>query len=192
MIIGLTGGIGTGKSTVAKVFELLGAVVFDSDASAKQMYFLPEVRSRVIELLGKESYVSDTQLNKTYISNTIFSNTDLLKQLNQIIHPAVGEAFKAFVQKQPSSLIIKESALLFETGIYKELPVNVLVTSPLELRIGRVMQRDGLSRYDVEQKIKSQMSEDEKIKLADHVIYNNEKDSLIEQVITLYHKLNDT
>lgn len=192
MIIGLTGGIGTGKSTVAKVFEVLGAVVFDSDTSAKHMYFMPEVKAQVIDLLGKEAYASDTQLNKIYISHTIFSNTDLLKQLNQIIHPAVGKAFKAFAEKNQEKLVVKESALLFETGIYKELPVNVVVTSPLEMRIDRVMKRDGLSRHEVEQKIKSQMSDEEKIKLADHVIYNNEKDSLIEQVITLYHKLHDT
>jgi len=146
MIVGLTGGIGTGKSTVAKLFELLGAKVFNSDENAKGQYFVPEIKKQVIELLGAECYLDEKTLNRKFISNKIFSDTSLLKKLNTIIHPAVLKDFKVFAGKHTGKLIIKESALLFELGLDKELDKVILVTSPLELRIERVMKRDELSR----------------------------------------------
>ncbi len=190
MIVGLTGGIGTGKSTVAKLFELLGAKVFNSDDNAKQQYFVPEIKQQVIALLGKECYLSDGTLDRKYISGKIFSDTGLLQKLNGIIHPAVGKDFKAFVNSNPGKLIIKESALLFEVGLDKELDRVILVTSPLELRIERVMKRDNLSREEVMNKIKSQLSEAEKLKLTKLVINNDEKEFLIPQTLKIFKELN--
>jgi dephospho-CoA kinase len=186
MIVGLTGGIGSGKTIVARLFAIMGAKVFNSDECAKQLYVEPAIKERVIGLLGTECYLNDDTINKKYISQRIFSNTNLLKELNAIIHPAVAEKFKEFVKKYPNQLIIKESALLIETGLYKELDELILVTSPLELRIKRVMQRDGVSEGEVRNRIKSQLSEDEKLKLAGHVIQNNECDFLITQVLSIY------
>ncbi|MBK7817184.1 MAG: dephospho-CoA kinase [Sphingobacteriaceae bacterium] len=163
MIVGLTGGIGTGKSTVVKLFELLGAKTFNSDENAKEQYFVPAIKQQVIDLLGKECYADEKTLNRKFISTKIFSDTTLLKKLNAIIHPAVIKDFKAFANSYPGTLIIKESALLFEVGLIKELDKVILVTSPLELRIERVMKRDNLSREEIMNKIKSQLSDEEKL-----------------------------
>ncbi len=190
MIVGLTGGIGTGKSTIAKLFEVLGAKVFNSDENAKQQYFVPAIKKQVIELLGKECYLDERTLNRKYISNKIFSDTTLLKKLNDIIHPAVIRDSKAFVNAHANKLIIKESALLFEVGLDKELDKVILVTSPLELRIERVMKRDGSSREEILNKIKSQLSDEEKLKLTDLVIRNDEKEFLTTQAFEIFKKLN--
>lgn len=189
MIVGLTGGIGTGKSTVAKLFAMLGAKVFNSDDNAKQQYFVPEIKQQIINLLGTECYLDDKTINKKYISHKIFSDTSILKKLNTIIHPAVVNDFKQFASKNAHSLIIKESALLVETGLNKGLDKIIVVTSPIELRIERVMKRDGLSRVEVERKIKSQLNDEEKLKFADFVINNNERDFVIEQCFDIYNKL---
>ncbi len=190
MIVGLTGGIGTGKSTVVKLFELLGAKTFNSDENAKQQYFVPAIKQQVIDLLGKECYADEKTLNRKFISTKIFSDTTLLKKLNAIIHPAVIKDFKAFANSYPGKLIIKESALLFEVGLIKELDKVILVTSPLELRIERVMKRDNLSREEIMNKIKSQLSDEEKLKLTDLVIRNDEKEFLITQTLAIFNKLN--
>jgi len=186
MIVGLTGGIGSGKSVVASVFSALGAAVFNSDDSAKAQYQKPEIKKRVIALLGAEAYTENGALNKKYISDRIFSDTTLLAGLNEIIHPEVKKEFAAFCDKNQGKIIIKESALLFETGLYKELDSVIVVVSPVELRLKRVMKRDGLSSEQVMMKIKSQLSDDEKIKLADYIIHNNEKDFIITQCLSLY------
>lgn len=190
MIVGLTGGIGSGKTVVSKLFALFGAMVFNSDENAKQQYFKPSIKHQVIELLGNECYKADGSLDRKYISDKIFTNTNKLQQLNAIIHPAVGDDFKLFVKQNAGKLIIKESAILFETGIYKDLDKTILVTSPLDLRIKRVMQRDGLTEAEVMNKIKSQMSDDEKIRLASYIIHNNEQDLLITQALEIYKTLN--
>ena len=189
MIVGLTGGIGTGKSTVAKLFEVLGAKVFNSDENAKDQYFVPAIKQQVIDLLGKECYSDERTLSRKYVSNKIFSDTTLLKKLNAIIHPAVIKDFKAFANAHPGKLIIKESALLFEVGLDKELDKVILITCPLELRIERVMKRDGLSREEILNKIKSQLSDDEKLKLTDLVIKNDETEFLITQTLKLFNEL---
>lgn len=189
MVVGLTGGIGTGKSTVAKLFEIMGAKVFNSDDNARNQYFVPEIKKQVIDLLGADCYNADGTIHKKNISNKIFSDTSLLQKLNGIIHPAVIRDFKSFANANAGSLIIKESALLFEVGLDRELDKIILVTSPLELRIERVMKRDGSSREEVLRKIKSQLSEEEKMKLTPLIIKNDEKEFLIPQVIEMYKKL---
>jgi dephospho-CoA kinase len=191
MLIGLTGGIGSGKTIVSKLFEMFGAKVFYSDECAKSLYFKNEIKQQIIKLLGKEAYLNDNTLNKKYISNTIFTNTDLLARLNKIIHPAVAEEFKHFAKSNEGALIIKESALLFETGLFKQLDKTILVTTPLDLRIARIMERDNLTKEQVILKMKSQMSDEEKLKLADFVINNNEKDFLITQSLSIFHQLNN-
>lgn len=189
MIVGLTGGIGSGKSMIAKLFAMFGAKVFNSDECAKQLYFNPAIKKEVVDLLGRDAYLNEQTLNKKVIAEKIFSNTKTLQQLNEIIHPAVANEFRKFVESHPNCIIIKESALLFETGLYKQLDKTILVTSPLELRVNRVMQRDQLNETEVLNKIKSQLNEEEKLKLTDIVIENNEKDLVIPQCLSVYQNL---
>ncbi len=189
MIIGLTGGIGSGKSVVANLFETLGCAMFNSDEVAKAVYFNEEVKKKVINLLGAEAYLNSDKLNKTYIGKKIFTNTDLLHKLNDIIHPEVKKQFAAFKKDNVGKIIVKETALLFEAKLNNDVTKIVMVASNDELRIKRVMARDGICKEDVLNKIKSQLPQEEKIKLSDYVIYNNEDEFLITQVLKIYNEL---
>ncbi|MBL7895078.1 MAG: dephospho-CoA kinase [Bacteroidia bacterium] len=190
MIVGLTGGIGTGKSTVGKLFQVLGVPVYNSDDRAKELYFLPEVKEKVTALLGNEAYHADGSLNRAYISQKIFSDSSLLSKINGIIHPAVEEDFTSFKEEYKThKYIIKETALLFETGLYKKVDKIILVMAPLEERLKRVMQRDKSSREDVLKRISHQMPDEEKQPISDFVIDNNETEGLIPQVLAIHQKL---
>lgn len=188
MVIGLTGGIGSGKSTVAALFELMGCAVFYSDDVAREVYFDNTIKTQVVKLLGKEAYVSDREIDKKYISSKIFSDTDLLHQLNAIIHPAVIERFKTFKEQNKGKLIIKETALLFEAKLEAQVDKIVLVAANDDLRIKRVMGRDGLTEEEVVRKMKAQLPQEEKITRSDVVIYNNEEEFLITQALSIYEK----
>ncbi|MCW3078141.1 MAG: dephospho-CoA kinase [Bacteroidetes bacterium] len=189
MIIGLTGGIGSGKSVVARLFEILGCAVFNSDDAAKLVYFNAEIKNRVIELLGNESYTTENLLNKPYISSKIFSDISLLNSLNGIIHPAVKIQFEKFASENAGKIIVKESALLFEANIDKAMDKIVLVVAEDEIRINRVATRDGLSREDILKKMKSQLPQEDKKKLADYIVYNNETEFVITQVLGIYNEI---
>ncbi|MGE0567044.1 MAG: dephospho-CoA kinase [Bacteroidia bacterium] len=190
MIVGLTGGIGSGKSVVAKVFETLGAKIFNSDNKAKEAYADPYIKRKVIDLLGEKSY-KNGKLNKSHISEVIFSDEELRLKLNGIIHPFVGDAFKSFVEKNRNSLVIKESALLVELKLHNELDKLIVVTSPLSLRIERIMKRDGLSKEAVINKINAQSTDEQKSTVADYVIINDEEQAIIPQVLKIYQELTD-
>lgn len=187
MVVGLTGGIGSGKSTVARLLQMLGCAVFHSDQAARDIYFDPVVKPQIEALLGKESYLSGGQINKAYISARIFGNKNTLQALNAILHPAVGIRFSHFAAANAGKIIVKESALLIEAGLQGQADRLVVVAAPDELRIARVMQRDGLSREEVQKKLDSQMKQEEKIKLADAVLHNDEKQLLIPQVLSLFN-----
>ena len=190
MIVGLTGGIGSGKTTVANLFETMGCVIYNSDDKAKEVYFQSEVKGRVIELLGKEAYLDEYEINKEYISKKVFSNTELLHQLNQIIHPAVKSDFILFKSKLPlGTIIIKESAILFETGIYKDLEKTILVTAPLEVKIDRVKKRNSTSEEDIKKRMSAQWTDEQKAPLANFVIVNDGIKALIPQVVTIIKQL---
>jgi len=189
MVVGLTGGIGSGKSTVAQLFTMLGWMHFDSDSAAKKLYYDPFIKEKVIALLGSEAYLSDGGPNKRHISAQVFTQANLLQQLNAILHPAVGEKFNEFCKAHPNAPILKESALLFETGIDQKMDKTILVVAPDEIRIQRVMQRDELSRDLVLNKIINQMPQSEKMKKADFVIMNDVKLSLIDQVLKTHETL---
>ncbi len=191
MILGLTGGIGSGKSTVARVFELMGAAVFNSDEAAKQAYFIPQIKEKVIQLLGPEAYTSPHELNRAYIASLVFENKALLQQLNVIIHPAVKEAMKRFENANPNTLLVKETALLFEAGLQNEVDKILVVVAPDELRIQRCMQRDKQNREQVLARMAAQIRQEEKAAKADFVIYNDESQSVLKQVELVYKRLNN-
>lgn len=189
-IVCITGGIGSGKSVVSKIIETLGYPVYYSDERARQMYFHPEIKLKVIELLGTEAYVNDHQINKKYIADKIFSDKHLLNQINEIIHNAVKEDFKNFLQThQNSSLIFKESALIFEAHLQKNCDKIILVTAPTELRIQRVMKRDNISKEEVLNRMKHQLDDSAKISQSDYVIQNDEQQSLLVQVVRIVEDL---
>ena len=190
MIIGLTGGIGSGKTIVARLFETMGCVVYNSDERAKELYFNKDIKQQVITLLGKEAYINDIELNKSSIAEVIFSDKHKLQHLNAIIHPAVKQDFKLVVSKYPiKTLIIKETALLFEENISKEVDISILVTAPVELKIERVMKRSNLSKTEVEKRMLAQWTDERKIPLATYVLTNDGKEALIPQVLAIIHQL---
>ena len=190
MIVGLTGGIGSGKTTVAHLFETMGCVTYNSDEKAKEVYFQPVVKHQVTELLGRDAYLNEHEINKNYISKKVFSNTELLHELNSIIHPAVKADFILFQSKLPlGTIIIKESAILFETGIYKDLDKTILVTAPLDIKIARVKKRNATSEEDIKKRISSQWTDEQKTPLANFVIINDGTKSLISQVHAIIQKL---
>jgi dephospho-CoA kinase len=186
MVVGLTGGMGSGKSTVAQLFVQLGWKHFNSDQVAKDLYYEPSIKRRVIDLLGQGCYEADGRLNRAYISSKVFDQPAILKELNALLHPAVKEKFEAFCRSHKNAFILKESALLFETGLDRDLNKIVVVVAPDEMRIQRAMERDQLSREKVIERFKNQMPQEEKIKKAQAVVVNDEQHSLIEQVLTLH------
>lgn len=189
MIVGLTGGIGSGKTTVARLLETMGCMLYNSDDRAKELYADTDVKAAVIALLGTEAYHAGGEVNRQHVSGKVFSNKGLLQQLNGIIHPAVKRDFENFVNRFPGQIVIKESAILFETGIYKDLQATILVTAPLEQKISRVMNRNGVTREEVEKRMQAQWTDEQKLPLADYVIANADNDALIPQALHILHKL---
>lgn len=189
MILGLTGGIGSGKSTVARLFSLLGWAHFNSDEVAKALYFEEPVRKHVIALLGEEAYLDKHKLNKSFISERVFKDPETLRRLNDILHPAVGEKFKNFVANADSGLILKESALLFEAGLTEQADRIVLVVAPDALRMERVLRRDLLTADQVKARMQAQWTQEEKMKGAHFIVHNDEQHSLIEQVTRIHEDL---
>jgi dephospho-CoA kinase len=184
--IGLTGGIGSGKTTVASLFEILGIPVFYSDIEAKQLMNRDEFIINAIKIqFGEKSYV-DNKLNSTYLSEIVFNNPSQLNWLNQLIHPATINASKKWMESQFAAYVIKESALLFESGAEKGLDFTIGVHTIDEIRIQRIIKRSGISREDVAKRIAKQMDESEKMSKCDFIIDNNEKELLMPQVLKLH------
>jgi len=190
MIVALTGGIGSGKTTVANLFEKMGCVVYNSDERAKDLYNNPEVKKQVVELLGVNAYSVDNKLNKGVVSDFIFNEKYKLEKLNAIIHPALALDFDNFVKQQnPESIIIKESALIFETELYKKFTTIILVIAPFEQKIKRVMSRNLILKEEVYKRMEFQWTDEQKLPLANYVISNSETDALIPQVLSVIQKL---
>ncbi len=187
--VGITGGIGTGKTVIAKIFETLGVPVYYADTAAKKIINTnPIVRENIIQHFGPESYLNG-KLNTPYISGIVFKNKEELKTLNNITHPIVIQDSQNWLLQQQAPYALKEAALLFESGSYKELDVIIGITSPLDTRIERVMKRDNISREAVLEKMEKQMDEEEKMAKCDFVIYNNDTEAVIPQVLQLHEKL---
>ena|ERR1700761_7988335 len=186
--IGITGNIGSGKTTVSKLFELMGIPVFYADDAAKNIMVTDEILVKEIEkAFGSESYFSDGSLNRKHIAGIVFNDEHQLAKLNSITHPAVFRAFDNWVaQIVDTPYVVKEAALLFESTSYKMCDKSIMVSAPLEMRIKRVMQRDGITRAEVESRNSRQFSEEKKIALADYVIQNDETTLIIPQVLALH------
>jgi len=187
--IGITGGIGVGKSVVTKIFKVLGIPTYDADKEAKDIMDKNDaVRQSLVDTFGQEVYFEDGSLNREWLGKRVFADAEELKKLNAIVHPAVIKDGEDWAAAQTSIYSVKEAALLFESGSYKALDFTILVVSPLELRIERVMKRDKVDREEVLRRINKQMPEEEKEKLSDCIVYNDDEHSLIEQVMELHQK----
>ncbi len=184
--VGITGGIGSGKTTVCRIFELLNIPVYYADDRAKWlMQHDPDLIKNIIDLFGTSAYLPDGGLNRAYIGKLVFSNKALLAQLNKLVHPAVFLDGERWFAKQTSRYAIKEAALFYETGSYQQMDKMIVVTADREERIRRVMLRDGLEREAVEARMDKQLPEAEKIAKADFVIYNDGREMLIPKILEI-------
>lgn len=184
--VGITGGIGSGKSTACRVFATLGVPVFYADTTAKQLMNTdPELRENLIRLFGAAVYLPDQTIDRKYLAGIVFNNASLLDELNKAVHPAVRKAFDQWCQKQDSPYILHEAAILFESGFYKMMDKTIMVYTNENERIDRVMKRDNLSREMVLLRMKNQWKDEEKIKLADFVIGNNDRELIIPQIVEI-------
>jgi dephospho-CoA kinase len=184
--IGVTGGIGSGKTVVCRIFETLGYPVFYADDEAKKVMtddagLVKEIKQH----FGENAYFDDGSLNRKFLSDIVFHDTDKLNILNGLVHPATIRAYQGWAEKQQSSLIFKEAALLFESNSYKLSDFNVLVTAPVSIRIQRVVKRDNVTEAIVKARMDKQMIDEEKEKLADFIVVNDDKRALIPQVLSL-------
>lgn len=185
MIIGLTGGIGSGKSTVASMFSALGIPVYIADTEAKKLMQTSEIRMKIEEVFGTRAY-TESGPDNAYIAGIVFRNKEKLQMLNTIIHPAVRAHFLQWSSQQKSPYVIKEAAILFESGADKDCDAVILVTAPSEVRIERVMERDGVSREAVLERMSNQWSEDKKKSLSDYIITNTDLEETKRQVRDLH------
>lgn len=184
--IGLTGGIGSGKSTIAKVFETLGLpVYYADDASKKLMNEDIELKKQIIRYFGEASY-TDNQLNRSYIASVVFADKTKLELLNSLVHPATIRDAKRWMKEQNTPYAIKEAALIFESGSADGLDYIIGVFAPQALRIKRTMDRDNVTREAVIKRMQNQVDETMKMRLCDFVIYNDEQQLVIPQVLKLH------
>lgn len=185
ILVGLTGGIGSGKTTVVSMFRELGVPTYIADEAGKElMNTSAAIRAKIIALLGGKSY-QGTQPNRSFIASKVFSDKNLLKQLNSIIHPAVANHFKNWLVSQNVPYIIYEAAILFENGNYDQFDFTILVTAPKEIRIKRVLERDSSSRQEIESRMDNQWPDERKRKLASFVIKNMDLAATKAQVLHL-------
>lgn len=186
LAIGITGGIGSGKSTVCKVFKLLGVSVFEADLVAKNLINSnAEIRNGLIQHFGKDIYSSDNNINRKMLANLIFNDDLLMENVNRLVHPAVRNEYMNWIKQQNSAYIIHEAAILFESGFYKMMDYTILVSAPEEIRIDRVTGRDNIAREKVRLRMLKQLTDEEKRKLAGFELVNDNKKLLIPQIIEI-------
>lgn len=190
--IGITGGIGSGKSTVSNIFRICGIPIYIADEQSKKLTdSSPIIRNKLTQAFGQELYEGE-ELNKKLFASIIFNDKEKLALANSIIHPEIYKDFGNWAKKhQEYPFVILEAAILFESGMDKYIDKSIMIYTPLEIRIERVMNRDKLSKESVLSRIHSQMPDEKKAELSDHIIYNDETKSLIAQalnIIRLYDK----
>lgn len=189
-IIGLTGGIGSGKSTVARIFENAGVPVFYADLSGRNVLELDQiVREEVTSLFGAEAYDKNGKANRARIASIVFNDSEKLLLLNQIIHPAVSRDFNVWSTKQNAPFVIREAAILFESGTDKDCDKVICVVAQDHIRINRVMSRDKVSKEEVMSRMTKQMSQTEKAENSDFIIYNNGEEAVIPQVMRILSEI---
>ncbi|WP_282136102.1 dephospho-CoA kinase [Seonamhaeicola maritimus] len=189
IIVGLTGGIGSGKTTVAKQFKSLGVPVYIADEEAKKLMNRSKViKRKLIQLFGEKAYVDDA-LNRPFLADIIFNDTSYLEKMNAIVHPKVAKHFERWVSKQEASYVIKEVAILFENGGHKQCDYVITVVAPKEVRVERLLLRDNTSREKIAAIMKNQWTDEEKVKLSDFVVENIELQDVENQASKIHKEL---
>jgi dephospho-CoA kinase len=189
-VVGLTGGIGSGKTTIAKMFEEQGIPVYYADDEAKKLMNTSElIKQKLISAFGEDSY-QNGKLNRAYLAEQVFNDKEKLKTINSIVHPEVDRHFKEWVSAQQSKIVVQENAILFESGKKDRFDVIITVTAPEEVRIRRVVKRDQTSEEQVKARIKNQMDDTEKIKKSDYTIENTDLAKSKKQVLQIIRLLN--
>ncbi|MCF8331025.1 MAG: dephospho-CoA kinase [Bacteroidales bacterium] len=188
--IGLTGNIGSGKSTIAKALKIMGYPVYHSDIRARQMYYLKPVRDEIYQLLGDDAFENE-QINLKKLAGIIFQDDEKLKAVNSIIHPRVAKDYRDWLMRQKASVVFQETALLFETGMQSQYDAVITVIAPGEIRLKRTMKRDTATREEVMRRLKHQMDEQKKADLADFVIVNDDKQAVLPQVLKILSVLDE-
>ncbi len=188
--VGLTGGIGSGKTLISKIFRSLNIPVYEADAEARRiMETDPEVMRAIHNLFGEDAF-KGTLLNRPFIAGQVFKNKELLEKLNAIVHPAVEQDFMKWSElKHPYPYVIEEAAILFESGAANRMDYTIFVKSDKETRLRRVMKRDKLSREDVLARMNNQLEDEKKESMADFVILNEEDTMILPQVINIHNHL---
>ncbi len=190
VIIGITGGIGSGKSTVCRVFELLGAPVFEADKVGKELLDTNQnLKSEIIHLFGEEIYTANGNLNRKKLAGIIFNDEVQLERVNALIHPAVKNEFMNWAEKQQNTYLIHEAAILFESGFHKLTDFTILVTAPEQQRVQRVMNRDAASENQIRERMAKQWADEKKEKMATVVLKNDNKNLILPQIIEIDKKL---
>jgi dephospho-CoA kinase len=191
-IVGLTGGIGSGKTTVANMFAALGVPVYIADVEAKKLSdSSEEIRNEIIALLGKGAY-NGTLMDRGFVAERVFKDSGLLQRVNGIIHPRVAEHFLNWAAAQDAPYVIKEAAILFENGGYKNCDLVILVTAPKKVRIARVMARDSITKSAVEERMAHQWSDEKKRQMADFIIENTDLKTTQKSVSSIHQYLRDS
>lgn len=189
MVVGLTGGIGSGKTTIAKMFQNLGVPVYISDKQAQILIETdPEVIEAIKSVFGDLAYINGVY-NRKYIANIVFNNKDMLQKINDIVHPAVAKHFAKWKAEQHVPYVIKEAAILFESGAYRQCDYVITVTAPEQEKIRRVMERDGITESSVRKRMKNQWSDEKKINLSNEVINNTNIENSSLKVQEIHSKL---
>lgn len=189
MIVGLTGGIGSGKTTVAGFFKEFDIPVYIADEAGKRLMNTSlEIRKKIIDLFGTEAYENDLP-DRKFIASQVFNDKEKLSALNKIIHPAVKKDFSGWLEKQSSAYVIYEAAILFETGGYKQSDFNILVTAPKNLKIERLQERDHSSVEEIEARMGNQWDDEKKSEMADFLINNKDLAKTKEQVAHIHHQI---
>ncbi|MBC7425442.1 MAG: dephospho-CoA kinase [Bacteroidia bacterium] len=184
--IGITGGIGSGKTTVCKMFHQLGVPVYSADERGKELMLEEPIRTQLIEAFGTESYSAEGSLNTKHLSDIVFQDPAKLQKINAIVHPVVFNDFTEWCNKQTAPYVIKEAAIMLETVSRLTVDKIILVYAPKELRLQRVADRDGSTNEEILNRMSKQMPEEEKIKLVQYIIYNDGTASLTDQVNGLH------
>ena len=191
ILVGLTGGIGSGKTTVAKLFMELGVPVYFADQHAKRlMNTSKSLKRKLIYEFGSKAFIKG-KLNRPYLAEVVFNNKAKLAAINAIVHPSVSNSFKRWASKQQSNYVIQENAILFETNSYKKFNFTILITAPFDERIRRVIERDTATRQEVISRMKNQLPDEEKVRKADFVINNLNLDQTKKEVVNIHDQIMD-
>lgn len=190
MKVGITGGIGSGKSLACAIFRNLGVPVFEADKAAREIMDKDrEVIQTLTGYFGPAVYSSEGQLNRKLLASVIFNQHEALEMVNGLVHPLVRKRFENWAAQQKEVYVLQEAAILFESGFHRLMDLNILITAPEERRILRTMARDNISREQVVARMRNQWNDEEKCKLADYIILNDEMHPLIEQILEIDNKI---